>query len=93
MFRKAGTVTPDRNPGPAATNTPRIAITDENRGEGRIEATETSALFRFKDDVVVRIRPFQDGGSRIDVRSKSRVGRGDAGTNARRIRGFRERLS
>lgn len=33
------------------------------------------------------------GGSRIDVRSKSRVGRGDAGTNARRIRGFRERLS
>jgi uncharacterized protein (DUF1499 family) len=70
----------------ALAGMPRIAITDENRGEGRIEATETSALFRFKDDVVVRIRPFQDGGSRIDVRSKSRDGKGDMGVNAKRIR-------
>jgi uncharacterized protein (DUF1499 family) len=70
----------------ALAGMPRIAITDENRAEGRIEATETSALFRFKDDVVVRIRPFQDGGSRIDVRSKSRDGKGDMGVNAKRIR-------
>ena len=65
---------------------PRMAITGENRGEGRIEATETSKLFHFADDVVVRIRPYQDGGSRIDVRSKSRNGQGDLGVNAARIR-------
>jgi hypothetical protein len=56
-------------------------------GEGRIEATDTTRWFGFKDDVVIRVRP--DGaGSRVDVRSVSRVGRGDVGTNARRIRGF-----
>jgi uncharacterized protein (DUF1499 family) len=55
--------------------------------EGRIEATDTTFWFGFKDDVVIRIRP-ADGGSRIDVRSVSRVGRGDVGANARRIRHF-----
>lgn len=60
---------------------------------GRIEAVDTTFWFGFKDDVVVRVAAAPAGGSRIDVRSKSRVGRGDAGTNARRIRGFRERLS
>jgi uncharacterized protein (DUF1499 family) len=59
--------------------------------EGRIEATDTTRWFGFKDDVVVRVRP--DGaGSRVDARSVSRVGRGDVGTNARRIRQFLEAL-
>jgi uncharacterized protein (DUF1499 family) len=53
--------------------------------EGRIEATDTSLLFGFKDDVVVRITA--DGaGSRVDARSVSRVGRSDFGVNAKRIR-------
>ena len=65
---------------------PRLRITGENLAEGRIEATETSALFHFADDVVVRIRPYEDGGSRVDVRSKSRDGKGDSGVNATRIR-------
>ena len=60
---------------------------------GRIEAVDTTFWFGFRDDVMVRIAAAPGGGSRVDVRSKSRVGRGDAGTNARRIRGFRERLS
>lgn len=56
-------------------------------GEGRLEATATTPWFGFKDDVVVRVTP--DGpGSRVDVRSKSRIGRSDLGTNARRIRAF-----
>jgi uncharacterized protein (DUF1499 family) len=55
--------------------------------EGRIEATATTRFFGFKDDVVVRLRP-DAGGTRVDVRSKSRVGLGDAGTNARRIRAY-----
>ena len=58
---------------------------------GRIEAVDTTAWFGFKDDVVVRVAEVP-GGSRIDVRSKSRVGLGDAGTNAKRIREFRAKL-
>jgi len=58
---------------------------------GRIEATATSAWFGFKDDVVVRITP-EGGGSRVDVRSVSRVGKSDVGANAARIRDYLERL-
>lgn len=58
---------------------------------GRIEATATTRWFGFKDDVVVRVTA--DGsGSRVDVRSVSRVGRSDVGTNARRIRAYLARL-
>ena len=59
---------------------------------GRIEATDTTFWFGFKDDVVIRVRP-ADGGSRVDVRSLSRVGVGDVGTNAKRIRAFLHALS
>ncbi|MBJ39087.1 MAG: hypothetical protein CMD83_11585 [Gammaproteobacteria bacterium] len=53
----------------------------------RVEATATTFWFGFKDDVVVRVRGV-DGGSLVDVRSVSRVGRSDLGANARRIEGF-----
>ena len=53
--------------------------------DGRIEATDTTFWFRFKDDVVIRIRP-EGTGSMLDARSLSRIGGGDAGTNARRLR-------
>ena len=56
-------------------------------GEGRIEATDTTGWFGFKDDIVVRITPTANG-SRVDVRSVSRLGKGDLGKNARRIRAF-----
>lgn len=59
---------------------------------GRIECTDTTAYFGFKDDVVIRIRA-EGTGTRVDVRSKSRVGLSDVGTNAERIRAFREALS
>lgn len=59
--------------------------------DGRIEATATTRWFRFKDDVVIRIRT-QPAGSRIDVRSKSRLGLSDVGTNARRIRTYMRTL-
>jgi uncharacterized protein (DUF1499 family) len=55
--------------------------------EGRLEATDSTAFFGFKDDVVVRVRA-SEAGSRVDARSKSRVGLGDVGTNAKRIRAF-----
>jgi uncharacterized protein (DUF1499 family) len=60
--------------------------------EGRIEATDTTLFFGFKDDIVIRIAP-SAGGSRVDVRSVSRVGRSDFGTNANRIRAFLRELA
>lgn len=54
---------------------------------GRIEATDRTFWFGFRDDVVIRLTP-SDGRTIVDVRSKSRVGRSDVGTNARRIRDF-----
>lgn len=53
----------------------------------RIEATERSFWFGFADDVVVRVAAAGTG-SRVDVRSLSRVGVGDLGVNARRVRAF-----
>lgn len=59
---------------------------------GRIEATARTPWFGFRDDVVVRVSPTA-AGSRIDVRSVSRVGRGDFGTNAKRIRAYLDKLA
>jgi uncharacterized protein (DUF1499 family) len=59
---------------------------------GRLEAVDTTRWFGFKDDIAVRVRAEQDG-SRVDVRSRSRVGRSDLGTNARRVRAYAERLA
>jgi uncharacterized protein (DUF1499 family) len=59
--------------------------------EGRIEATDTTFWFGFKDDVVVRITP-AGSGSRIDVRSVSRVGKSGVGTNAKRITEYLRRI-
>jgi uncharacterized protein (DUF1499 family) len=66
------------------------AVTEVDAVEGRLEATETSKLFRFVDDIVVRVRPRPEGGSIVDLRSTSRVGISDLGVNAERIRRFAE---
>jgi uncharacterized protein (DUF1499 family) len=55
--------------------------------KGTIEAYDTSKLFGFVDDIIIRVQS-DDGGSRIDIRSSSRVGKGDLGKNAERIRMF-----
>jgi uncharacterized protein (DUF1499 family) len=59
---------------------------------GTLLARETTRVFRFVDDVVVRVRPGEGGGAVVDVRSKSRDGRGDLGANATRIRAFASAL-
>ena len=66
-----------------------ITVLDESAG--RIEAVVTTRWFGFKDDVVIRITP-AGVGSRVDMRSKSRVGRSDAGANAYRIEEFLARM-
>lgn len=67
-----------------------IAAADPARGI--IEATDQTFWFGFKDDIAVRVRA-GGAGSVVDVRSLSRVGRSDVGTNARRIRAYRARLT
>ena len=59
-------------------------LVDASEVDGRIEATAETGWVHFKDDVVIRITPGRDQ-TRVDVRSTSRVGRGDMGTNARRV--------
>eukprot|EP00439_Symbiodinium_sp_Y106_P088904 s1_g1440.t1 len=59
--------------------------------EGRIEATDTTTLMGFKDDIVIRVRD-ENGAALVDVRSASRVGESDLGANAARIRDFRDEL-
>ena len=56
-----------------------------------LQAEVETPVIRFRDDVVVEVRP-DDGGSAVHVRSRSRVGRMDFGTNARRIRAYLDRL-
>lgn len=62
-------------------------IVSADVGAGRIEATDTTFWFGFKDDVAIRLTP-EGFATRVDVRSVSRVGRSDVGTNARRIRAY-----
>jgi uncharacterized protein (DUF1499 family) len=66
-------------------------IVSVDQSNGLIEATDTTRFFGFKDDVVIRVQA-SPGGSRLDVRSVSRVGGSDVGTNAKRIRAYLARL-
>ncbi|WP_226647668.1 DUF1499 domain-containing protein [Microbulbifer variabilis] len=60
--------------------------------KGHLEATDRTLLLGFTDDIVVRVRVAEDGDSRVDVRSSSRVGVSDLGANAERIREFIDEL-
>nr|WP_314443852.1 DUF1499 domain-containing protein [uncultured Sphingomonas sp.] len=66
------------------------AVAAVDQQAGTLEATATTLFFRFKDDVVVRVRPdpARPGGSIVDMRSISRVGVSDIGVNAKRVRRF-----
>ena len=72
----------------------KIIATDEKNGI--IEAVDTTPIFRFKDDVIIRVTNIGIGigiGSRIDLRSQSRIGLSDFGKNASRIRSFIKNFS
>ncbi len=62
-------------------------IVAENRSEGIVEATDTTVLFGFKDDVVIRLTA-ENRATRIDMRSASRQGQSDYRVNANRIEAF-----
>lgn len=73
----------------AVEQLPRWSYVGSGRGPGgsELRATATTRLLRFVDDVTVRVRS-EGGRTRVSVRSRSRVGKGDFGQNARNIRTF-----
>lgn len=65
-------------------------IVSEDAASGLIEASDTTLWFGFEDDLAIRVR--RDGNETlVDVRSASRIGLHDLGTNAERIRAFVDR--
>jgi uncharacterized protein (DUF1499 family) len=63
-------------------------IVYQNTENGMIEAIASTVFFGLKDDVVIRIRATDSNSSIVDIRSHSRIGRGDQGKNAERVRLF-----
>ncbi|MFM9865552.1 MAG: DUF1499 domain-containing protein [Micropepsaceae bacterium] len=90
-------VTPDVAPADLFTRAEATAkamgweIVAAEAAEGRIEATDTTQWWGFKDDIIIRISA-EGTGSRLDIRSMSRVGGSDLGKNAERIRAFLAKL-
>jgi len=76
----------------AARAMPLWRVVSEDPGAGRIAAEATTARMKFVDDVEIRVEP-AGAGSRVRVRSTSRVGITDFGTNARRVRAYLSRLA
>ena len=66
-------------------------IYHQDRNAGVIEAVDTTAIMAFQDDVVIRVRS-NARGTLLDLRSVSRVGIGDIGANAKRIRAFQQKF-
>lgn len=65
-----------------------LRVTKVDTAGGAVEAVAESFWFGFKDDVAIRVRSGAAGASIVDIRSTSRVGLGDLGANAKRVRGL-----
>lgn len=76
----------------AAKRMPRWEVVYEDAAALVLEAVATTGLLRFKDDVIVRVTPAAKG-SLVHVRSKSRLGKGDLGANAARIKAYASELN
>ena len=68
--------------------TVNVRLVSQDVESGMIEAIDSTVFFGFKDDIVIRVRANEGNSSIVDIRSHSRVGRGDQGKNAARIRLF-----
>ncbi|WP_224242112.1 DUF1499 domain-containing protein [Hyalangium gracile] len=71
-----------------ATSQEGWTIVRTDPAEGVLEAEARTRLFKFVDDVTLRVRPASGQRISVDLSSRSRVGKGDLGTNARRIGRF-----
>lgn len=77
----------------AARSMPGWTIVEADERKATLRAEARTPLFGFVDDVRIAVRPLDDGRSRIHVRSASRIGMYDFGTNARRIRAYLDRVA
>ena len=84
-------MTPERALARAAAAVAQLGweLIAKDQATGTIEAVDTTLLWGFKDDIVIRVQATASG-SRVDLRSVSRVGLSDLGANAARIRKFIE---
>ena len=71
---------------------PRWEVAESADDRREVHAVVTSALFRFKDDVKASVVPQPGGRPMLVVRSESRVGKGDLGTNTRHIMDLHDAL-
>jgi len=63
----------------------RLGWREVQADDNEVRAVVVSSLFRFRDDVRVRLETGEEGGTRLHVRSASRVGKGDLAANARHV--------
>ena len=75
----------------AAADSKGLKLVTDDAANGRLEAVATSPLFRFKSDVAVRVQG-QGDGSRVDLRSVSRVRQSDWGMNCALVTGLVEAI-
>ena len=68
----------------AVRSLPRWRVESSDAQAGTVTATRRTRLFRFTDDVTIRLEPTASG-TRVHVRSQSRVGKGDLGQNRRNV--------
>ena len=71
-----------------AGEVPNWQITRNDLQAHTLEGVATSGLFKFQDDFIIAVRPADGGGSLVEMRSKSRDGKGDLGVNYHRIMSF-----
>jgi uncharacterized protein (DUF1499 family) len=68
---------------------PGWQVTYRDTARHTVEGVATSTLFQFKDDFVIQVRSAPEAGkSLVEMRSKSRDGKGDLGANYNRIESF-----
>jgi uncharacterized protein (DUF1499 family) len=75
----------------AVRSLPRWRVEGVDSAAGTIRATRSTRLFRFIDDITVRLEPVPSG-TRVHARSRSRVGVGDLGQNRRNLLELLDRL-
>ncbi|HVN28861.1 MAG TPA: DUF1499 domain-containing protein [Candidatus Binataceae bacterium] len=76
-----------------AAGNPNWVVTASDPNAMTIEGVSTSKLFHFNDDFIIQVRAANDGGSLVEMRSKSRDGIGDFGINYKRIHNFFDRVA
>jgi uncharacterized protein (DUF1499 family) len=68
----------------AVRSLPRWRVEHTDETAGTVTATRRTRLFRFTDDVTIRLEP-TPAGTRVHVRSQSRLGKSDLGQNRRSV--------